>query len=133
MLGTDYRSRAWGAFQGMFGNTLDQAVYGGFYLDGDGEPLDTAKDDHTLTLTGDDLAQATVFWSLTMYSLPRPYLVPNPINRDHIPLRSVPYRRDDRGRHRPRPPTTRAGRVRRRYAQGRSFVARLSQGRRGDG
>jgi hypothetical protein len=64
----------------VFGNTLDQAAYGGFYLDGDGEPLDTATHDYTLTLTGDDLAQATVFWSLTMYSLPRPYLVPNPIN-----------------------------------------------------
>ena len=36
--------------------------------------------------------------------------------RDHIP-----------------PPTRSAGRVRRRYAQGGSFVARLSEGRRGDG
>jgi hypothetical protein len=38
-----------------------------------------------------------VFWSLTMYSLPRPYLVPNPINRYHLSSRSHGLRYDPDG------------------------------------
>jgi len=96
-LGTGYLPRAWGAFQGVFGNTVDQAACGGWYSDADGQPLNGADHDYAITLTADNLSHVGTFWSITMYSLPQPYLVPNEIDRYKIGSRSPGLIHNDDG------------------------------------
>ena len=84
--GPDYLTRLDVAVIGLTGNTVEQAIYYGGFLDGNNEPL-TGKKRYTLTLKEPMLYAQPVppgFWSVTMYSKVTNYTVPNPINRYHL-------------------------------------------------
>jgi len=76
----DYVNRALGAQFGILGNSKDEAYYGLYEKDSQGQPLSGAKD-YTITYPKGQLPPAKAFWSLTMYDLPQQLLVANPINR----------------------------------------------------
>lgn len=87
-LGEDYvMRRAVGAAMGIYGNSKQEAQYGGFALDADGKPLDGAKA-YVLHFTKDQVPPVKYFWSLTMYSLPQRLLVANAIDRYSIGSRT---------------------------------------------
>jgi hypothetical protein len=71
---------------GLTGNTVEQAIYYGGFLDGNNEAL-TGKKRYTLTLKEPMLYAQPVppgFWSVTMYDKRTSFTVPNPINRYHL-------------------------------------------------
>ena len=77
----NFLDRAIGAQAGIYGNSVDEALYGGYETDSTGAPLDAAKDRYTLHFDKDKLPPAKAFWSITMYDLPQQLLVANPIDR----------------------------------------------------
>lgn len=76
----DYMTRAMGAEKGLYGNSIEEAWYGGFIGDG-------AKPSQ-LHFKAGELPPAQFFWSLTLYTLPDRFLFANPINRYSIGDRS---------------------------------------------
>jgi hypothetical protein len=84
--GADYLTRLDVAVIGLTGNTVEEAIYYGGFLDGNNEPLTGAKR-YTLTLKEPMLYATPVppgFWSVTMYDKATSYTTPNPINRYHL-------------------------------------------------
>ena len=77
----DYLHRAVGAQVGIYGNSVAEALYGGYETDSSGAPLDAATGRYTLHFDKDKLPPAKAFWSITMYDLPQQLLVANPIDR----------------------------------------------------
>ena len=77
----NYLNRAVGAQAGIYGNTVAEALYGGYETDSSGAPLDAATGRYTLHFDKDKLPPAKAFWSLTMYDLPAQLLVANPLDR----------------------------------------------------
>jgi hypothetical protein len=77
----DYTTRAVAAAKGLYGNSVEEAVYTGSDRDGEGEPLDGSKHKYVLTFAPDKIPPAKFFWSATMYRLPERLLVENPIDR----------------------------------------------------
>lgn len=75
-LGSDYMKRALGAEKGLYGNSLEEAWYGGFIGDG-------AKPS-VLYFPAGQLPPAKFFWSLTLYALPDRFLYANPLKRYSI-------------------------------------------------
>jgi hypothetical protein len=75
-LGSDYMKRALGAEKGLYGNSLEEAWYGGFIGDG-------AKPS-VLHFPAGQLPPARFFWSLTLYALPDRFLYANPLKRYSI-------------------------------------------------
>jgi hypothetical protein len=75
-LGDDYMTRAVAAAKGLFGNSIEEAWYGGYEVD---EP--TLK---SITFTADNLPDAKFFWSMTLYTLPDRLLFSNALNRYSI-------------------------------------------------
>ncbi len=51
-------------------------------VDGDGDPLDASK--HNYVIIFDTPPPVKAFWSVSMYKLPRPLFIENPINRYSI-------------------------------------------------
>jgi hypothetical protein len=80
-MGKRYLHRAQGAYAGLGGNTPDQAVYLRLFKDENGDFLDASKHSYKITFKKEDMPDAKYFWSLTMYSLPGRFLVPNPLKR----------------------------------------------------
>ena len=76
-----YVTRAVVARAGLWGNHGYEADYQIIFVDGDGQPLDSANR-YELVLT--ELPPVDAFWSLTMYDVPEFYLVENPIDRYSI-------------------------------------------------
>ncbi|MBY2908558.1 DUF1254 domain-containing protein [Rhizobium leguminosarum] len=76
LLKDDYMTRAMGAEKGLFGNSLEEAWYGGFVGDG-AKPT-------VLHFSADQLPPAKFFWSLTLYTLPDRLLYANPLKRYSI-------------------------------------------------
>lgn len=76
VLKNDYMTRAMGAEKGLFGNSLEEAWYGGFI--GDGSKL------IALHFPAGQLPPAKFFWSLTLYTLPDRLLFANPLERYSI-------------------------------------------------
>jgi DNA-binding transcriptional LysR family regulator len=68
------------AVLGIYGNSKEEAMYSGYYVDGDGKKPDGANK-YTVHFAAGQLPPVNAFWSLTMYDLPASLLVANPINR----------------------------------------------------
>ncbi len=75
-LNGDYMKRALGAQKGLYGNSLEEAWYGGFIGDGSKQTM--------LHFDADNLPPAKFFWSLTLYTLPDRFLYANPLDRYSI-------------------------------------------------
>ncbi|WFR97571.1 DUF1254 domain-containing protein [Rhizobium tumorigenes] len=76
LLKNDYMTRAMGAEKGLFGNSVEEAWYGGFIGDG--------SKPSTLHFAPGKLPPAKFFWSLTLYTLPDRLLYANSIDRYSI-------------------------------------------------
>jgi len=72
----NYMKRAIGAEKGLYGNSLEEAWYGGYI--GDGAQL------CTIHFSKADLPPARFFWSLTLYTLPDRLLYANELKRYSI-------------------------------------------------
>ena len=75
-LKTNYLQRDVGAMKGLYGNSLEEAWYGGYVCDGTKPSI--------VHFTKADLPPAKFFWSMTMYTIPDRFLYANPINRYSI-------------------------------------------------
>lgn len=75
-LKTSYLKRDVGALKGLYGNSIEEAWYGGYV--GDGTKLSTIR------FTRANLPPAKFFWSATLYTLPDRFLYDNPLNRYSI-------------------------------------------------
>ena len=78
---SDWLLRAAAAQAGIFGNTAEEAVYPMARVLPDGGPIDTSKNNYTLTFKDGHLPPARAFWSVTMYDGKSQLLIKNPINR----------------------------------------------------
>jgi hypothetical protein len=66
---------------GLWGNNTYEAAYPSVFLDEHGEQLNGARE---YVLHFDELPPVDAFWSVTMYNMPKFYLVANPIKRYSI-------------------------------------------------
>lgn len=76
-----YLTRAAAADGGIYGNTVQEALYLIYVLDSDKESMDGSNGKFALTFTPETLPPVSAFWSLTMYDLTTQFLVDNPIDR----------------------------------------------------
>ncbi len=76
-----YAMRAMVAQGGLWGNHGYEAYYAWSFVDDSGNPLNGAN---SYVIHFDELPPARAFWSLTMYSTPKYYLVKNQIDRFSI-------------------------------------------------
>ncbi|MBP1843475.1 hypothetical protein J2046_001731 [Rhizobium petrolearium] len=76
-----YMTRAAAAQGGIYGNSVQEALYVIYAFDGNRQLLDGRKGKYTLTFSADTLPPVDAFWSITMYDKPKQLLVPNPIDR----------------------------------------------------
>jgi hypothetical protein len=81
LLKGDYLHRYAGAKLGLYGNTLEEAVYFGYFVDANHQPLDASKSSYELHFDKGRLPPARAFWSLTMYDGKSQFLVTNPLKR----------------------------------------------------
>ena len=79
-LRNNYLYRMAGAVLGIYGNSVQEAMYPAFSNDSTGAPL-TGANNYTYRFPPGQLPPVNAFWSLTMYELPSSLLVANPINR----------------------------------------------------
>jgi hypothetical protein len=93
----DWLLRAAAAQAGIFGNNAEEAVYPMTRWLPDGEVIDTAKHNYTLTFPAGQLPPVKAFWSVTMYDGKSQLLIKNPINRYLInsPMLPVMKKNDD--------------------------------------
>jgi hypothetical protein len=75
-LGANYVTRDVAAMKGLYGNSLEEAWYGGYIGDGSKASI--------IHFNKADLPLAKFFWSATLYTLPDRFLYANPINRYSI-------------------------------------------------
>ena len=96
-LGPDYiYQRSCGAALGILGNTKEEAIYGSQQTEPDGTVLSGARD-WKMRFAPGQWPPVNEFWSITMYSLPDRFLVPNPINRFSIGDRTPGLKADSDG------------------------------------
>jgi hypothetical protein len=76
-----YMIRAAAAHGGIYGNSVEEALYVINALDSDNAPLDGATGAYRLTFAPGALPPVDAFWSITMYDRARQLLVDNPIDR----------------------------------------------------
>ena len=76
LLKTNYLTRDVAAMKGLYGNSLEEAWYGGYVGDGTKPSI--------IHFTKENLPPAKFFWSATLYTLPDRFLYANPINRYSI-------------------------------------------------
>ena len=77
----DWLKRAAGAKAGIYGNDAVEAMYPMARTLANGEELDGAKHQYTLTFAKDQFPPVNAFWSVTMYDGKTQLLIKNPINR----------------------------------------------------
>jgi hypothetical protein len=77
----NWLERAAAALAGIFGNNPEEALYPLAMTDGNGQKLDDAKRNYTLTFPADGFPPVNAFWSVTMYDGKTQLLIENPINR----------------------------------------------------
>jgi hypothetical protein len=80
-LKNNYLYRMAGAVVGIYGNSIEEAMYPFYGVDADGNKLDGTTNKYTLHFAKGELPPVNAFWSLTMYKLPQSLLVENPIDR----------------------------------------------------
>jgi hypothetical protein len=90
-----YLLRALGTIWGIYGNSGEEAVYPGYVVDADGQPLDGAKNSYRLRLPAGKPLPAKAFWSVTMYDGVTFLLVTNPLNRYLINSPMLPMLKRD--------------------------------------
>ncbi|MDH7785551.1 hypothetical protein QBD01_001569 [Ochrobactrum sp. 19YEA23] len=76
-----YMVRAAAAQGGIYGNTVQEALYVIYALDGKMTPLNGQTGNYTLTFSPETLPPVDAFWSITMYDRAKQLLVKNPIDR----------------------------------------------------
>lgn len=80
--GNIYLYRMAGAILGIWGNSIEEAMYPSYYNDADGNELNASGDVcYTLRFEPGGLPPADAFWSATMYNLPEQLLVENQLGR----------------------------------------------------
>lgn len=82
-LKNNYLNRAMAAAMGLYGNTKEEAVYVGTKEDINKNALN-GNNNYVLRFSKAQLPKAKYFWSITLYNLPKRFLVPNPIERYSI-------------------------------------------------
>jgi hypothetical protein len=92
-----YLKRNAAALVGIYGNSVEEAYYNAYQLDGDGKPLSAQTDRYILRFPPGELPAVKFFWSITMYSLPERVLTANPINRYSIGSRTAGLKPDADG------------------------------------
>jgi hypothetical protein len=80
-LQNNYLYRMAGAVLGIYGLSKEEAIYPIYQTDADGQPLNAATHNYTLTLTDSTMPPVNAFWSFTMYELPARLLTANSLNR----------------------------------------------------
>ncbi|WP_231977734.1 DUF1254 domain-containing protein [Streptomyces sp. TLI_053] len=97
-IGTRYLDQAVGALTGLYGLPVEEAWYGAWQADSEGErPPDASRHGHLLRFPPDGLPPARYFWSVTVYSLPGRRLVDNALDRYAIGDRTPGLVRDPDG------------------------------------
>jgi hypothetical protein len=76
-----YMDRAAAALGGIYGNSVEEALYVIYGADTHGAPLDGKTKKYALRFTEATLPPVEAFWSVTMYDKPKQLLVANPISR----------------------------------------------------
>ena len=97
VLKNNYLHRLVGAKLGLYGNSGEEAIYLGYFVDATGAPADASKHDYALTFPKGLLPPAHAFWSLTMYDGKSQLLVANPLKRyllNSTMLKSYRYEAD---------------------------------------
>lgn len=88
-LENNYLTRAIAAEKGLYGNSIDEAWYGGYEGDGNKASL--------IHFSKDALPPARFFWSVTLYTLPDRFLYANELKRYSIGDRTPGLRYDADG------------------------------------
>jgi hypothetical protein len=74
---------------GIYGNNPEEAYNFSAAIDDDGDPLDASQ--HNYVIPFDTQPPVKAFWSVTMYDLPIPLFIENPINRYSIGDRTLGF------------------------------------------
>jgi hypothetical protein len=93
----NYLYRYAGAKLGLYGNSKQDALYFGYFVDASHQPLDAAKSSYELHFAEGDLPPNKAFWSLTMYDGKTQLLVENALKRyllNSTTLKSYKYAPD---------------------------------------
>ena len=93
----NYLYRYAGAKLGLYGNSKQDAIYFGYFVDANHQPLDASKSSYELHFAKGDLPPTKAFWSLTMYDGKTQLLVANPAKRyllNSTTLKSYKYGAD---------------------------------------
>lgn len=77
----NYLFRYVGAKLGLYGNTGADAIYFGYFVDANHQPLDASKSSYELRFAKGELPPNKAFWSVTMYDGKTQLLVANPLQR----------------------------------------------------
>ncbi len=77
----NYIYRYAGAKLGLYGNSKQDALYFGYFVDANQHPLDASKSSYELRFAKGGLPPSKAFWSLTMYDGKTQLLVANPLKR----------------------------------------------------
>jgi hypothetical protein len=94
-LKNNYVYRMYGTVAGIWGNSKEEAIYDGWYMDSSGKSLDGAKGRYQVRFAPGQLPPVNAFWSFTMYGMPSHLLVANPINRYLINSPMLPDLKQD--------------------------------------
>ncbi|MBV8866153.1 MAG: DUF1254 domain-containing protein, partial [Acidobacteriaceae bacterium] len=77
----NYVYRYVGAKLGLYGNSKEDAIYFGSFVDANHQPLDASKSSYELHFAKGELPPNKAFWSVTMYDGKTQLLVANPLKR----------------------------------------------------
>lgn len=94
-LKNNYLYRYTAARLGIFGNSGEEVIYHGYFVDSTGTPLNAAQKSYSVTFDKGKLPPANAFWSMTMYDGKTQLLVDNPLNRYLINSPMLPALRTD--------------------------------------
>lgn len=78
---TFYLQRAVGALAGLYGNSGEEAVYPAYFVDHDGDQLNSADSKYMMRFAAGDLPPVGAFWSLSMYDGVTQLFIENPLDR----------------------------------------------------
>jgi hypothetical protein len=90
-----YLTRMAAAVLGIYGNSKAEAIYPTFFLDADGNALNSATGRYVLRFGRGELPPVNAFWSLTLYELPSRLLSRNRLNRCVINSSMLPELKRD--------------------------------------